>query len=697
MTFNQFKTLILSFLILSSVTLAQNEVSTTDKIKNKAITIDAQGAYYNQDFESAITLYRKVLENDKSNSFLLYRIGFCHMELNDLKEAVESFELVKPNQLKKKYFDFYYAYGQTLHKQGRYSSALAQYKLFEKNARSKDLKYYEVDRYIKQCTFALNAVKNPVSVQISNVGDFVNSAYNEYHPIVTLDGQSMYFTSRRSNEKNTDLLPDNQYYENIYVSKWNAAESTWDQAELVEGKLNSKADYSANTGVAPDGQSILVYKNVDENNKKFWKGVGSGDIMLSEIGNNDLWKRPKLIEGLNSEYYDGGACFSADGNRIYFISDRRGMMHGKSVGQKDIWYSDILEDGTWGKAQNLGDVVNTAYNEISVFIHPDGKTLFFSSEGHYDKSLGGYDLFKTELKDGVWSTPVNLGFPINTALDEKEFILSADGKTGWISAMKNIENKVDIFQIDLSFYDVISGKSDPLTIVKGAVIDGTTKIPVRCKITFTNNTSGIATEVSTDENGAYVIPLVSNAEYTVKVDKEAYVSFSNTLTLKLPEAAADSKKKRPKRLKRGEKEKAMTTVEIHKIMNNISLTPNNPLNIVSADLFKTQTVRFVVGNEGYVINEFSKDLLDRVAQQIASEPRITLTITAHFDDDNNDYDVSLVESTKLGKLVSEYIEAKGSTMVKVSIFHMGNNEPVADSDSPKGKVTNRRVELKFTL
>ncbi|MFT6717181.1 MAG: tetratricopeptide (TPR) repeat protein, partial [Saprospiraceae bacterium] len=466
MAFKQFKTLVLSFLILSTVAVAQNNTGTADKIKTKINIQEANNAFLNLAYEEAIMLYRKALENDKNNSFLLYRIGFSHMELNELTEAVESFELVKASQLKKKYFDFHYAYGLTLHKQGRYNSALTQYQLFVKSARAKDLKYYEVDRFIKQCNFALKAIENPVSVQITNVGDYINSPYSEYHPIVTLDGQSMYFTSRRGNEKNTELLPDNQYYENVYVSHWNNEEDAWNEATVVEGKMNSETDYSANTGVAPDGKSILVYKNVDENNKKFWKGVGSGDIMLSKLGKNGLWGRPKLIEGLNSEYYDGGACFSPDGNRIYFISDRRGMMHGKNVGAKDIWYSDIQEDGTWGKAVNLGPVVNTAYNEISVFMHPDGKTLFFSSEGHYDNSLGGYDVFKTELKDGVWSTPVNLGFPINTSLDEKEFILSADGKTGWISALKRVENKGDIFQIDLSFYDVITGQNDPLTIVK---------------------------------------------------------------------------------------------------------------------------------------------------------------------------------------------------------------------------------------
>lgn len=697
MTIKLFKTLFVSLLILSSGAFAQNNTGTGDKIKMKINTQEANSAFLNQDFEQAIMSYRKVLEQDKNNSFLLYRIGFCQMEMNDLDDAIASFEQVKASQLKKKYFDFYYAYGQTLHKQGKFNSALEQYKLFEKNARSKDLKYYEVDRFIKQCNFALMAIANPVSVQITSVGDYINSPYSDYHPFVTIDGQKMYFTSRRGNEKNTDLLDDRQYYENIYVSTWDTVEGAWGEAVLPEGRLNSKADYSANTGVSPDGNGILVYKNVDKTNKKFWSGVGSGDIMLSTKGTNGLWKRPKMVEGLNSEYYDGGACFSPDGNRIYFISDRRGLMHGKSVGQRDVWYSDIQEDGSWGKAINMGDSINTEYDERSVFIHPDGKTLFFSSEGHYSKSLGGYDVFKTEFKDGAWTSPVNLGFPINTALDEKEFVLSADGKTAWISAMKNAQNKVDIFQVDLSFYDVISGKSDPLTIVKGNVIDKTTKVAAPCKITFTNNATGISSEVSTDEDGKYLIPLISNTTYSVKVGKEDYVDFTGELTLALPVKAAATKRKRPKRKKRGEKEIGATTAEIHQTVHNISLVPKNPLKILNTDLFKKQTIRFVVGAQGQEINNFSKETLDRYAEQMLAEPRLSLNITAHFDDENDDYEVSMSESIQLGKLVSDYLIEKGASSDKVSVFPMGNNEPMSDSDTPKGRELNQRVELKFSL
>lgn len=695
MAFGKLRFLLLSFMIIAFCGTAQTGGGTADKVKNKINIQQANSAFMNMAYEEAITYYRKVQEKDPKNSFLNYRIGFCHLELKELDLAIESFELVKANQLKKKYFDFYYAYGRAFHLQGKFNSALTQYQLFEKNARKKDLKYYEVDRFIKQCTYALKGIETPVSVQIDNIGDYVNSAYDDYHPIVTIDGKSLFFTSRKRNDKNNELLGDNQYFENVYQSKWNEEDANWDEAEVIKGKINAKNEYTANTGVAPDGKKLLVYRNSKELNKKVLSPVGAGDILISKMGKNGLWGRPKVIEGINSEYYDGGACFSPDGNKIYFISDRRGLMHGKSVGQKDIWVSEIQEDKTWGKPINLGNVVNTDVNEISVFMHPNGKTLFFSSEGHYDKSYGGYDVFKTELqKDGTWSTPVNLGFPINTANNEKEFVLSADGKTGWISAQKQLDNKVDIFQIDLSFYDVITGQNDPLSIVKGTVKDASTEMTLPCKIKFTNNATNEVTEVSSNENGEYLTPIISNTTYTVSVAKEAYKNFSEQLSIALP---PKPRKKKKRRKKRGEKEKGVTTAEIHSIVFNFKLAPSNPLNIVSADLFKVQTVRFEQDSAGHVISDFSKDILNTCAKQLVSEPRIKLTVTAHFDDDNNDYDVSLGESAKLGKLVSDYLRARGASLENVEVFPMGNNEPMADTDTKKGKLINRRVELRFSL
>lgn len=683
--------------LLSAGHAGAQQASTADKIKDKITIKEANSAFLNEAYSYALDLYQKAAANDDRNSFLNYRIGFCLMKIQELDRAVEYFEKVSANQLKSKHLDFHYAYGMTLQKQGKYNSALEQYNLFVKNGRKKEITYYEPERFIKKCSYAIANVEKPVSVQMEPLGGNINSTYNDYHPLITVDGKRMFFTSRRSSNKNTDLLEDNQYFENMYMTTWNDTTGDWREAVLMEGRINAREEYTAGTGVSPDGQQILVYKNSEDLNKKILASVGSGDILISSLGKNGKWKSPKVPEGLNSDYYDGGACFSPDGKKIYFISSREGFLHGKNVGGRDIWVSELQEDDTWGKPTNLGPTVNSPYNEWSVFMHPNGKTLFFSSEGHDDKNFGGFDVYKTELKDGKWTTPVNLGFPINTAGDEKEFSLSADGLTGYVSAQKNLDDKYDIFEIDLSFYNVLTGENAPLSLVSGNVLDGSLKTPMPASIEFTNTANGEKTTIEANSAGKYVVPLESNTTYKVVASKKGYQTSTSTLALKLPEKPVLKKKKRRRRRKKGETEKGKLSYELHSVIHNVKLERENPLNIVHADLFETKTVRFDKTAEGYVINEISKSLLDNAAEQIMSEPRARLVVTAHFDDDNDNYEVSLGESAKLGKLVSDYLQSKGATLDNVEIYPRGNNEPMADSDTPQGKTINRRVELKFSL
>ena len=349
-----FRLFLLSFLLISQLSMGQDKLSAVDQIALQ----EGNSAFMNMAYEDAIDIYKGLENKDPNNDFLKYRIGFCYLELKEIDNAIKYFEQVNGRGLKKKYFDFYYAYGQALQRQGKYNTALENYNEFLKNGRSKDIKYYEVERFIKQCNYAIEAVKNPVSVQIGNMGDYINSDYDDFHPIVSLDGKMMVFTSRRSSDNNLEMLEDGQYFENVFYTTWNEENEDWNESAPIPGKLNSK-EYDANTGISPDGNSILVYKNSNELNKKTFSGVGSGDILISKKGKNGLWSASQVVEGINSTYFDGGACFSPDGNKIYFISDRQGMMYGDAQGAKDIWVSEIQADGTWGKPENLGETINT--------------------------------------------------------------------------------------------------------------------------------------------------------------------------------------------------------------------------------------------------------------------------------------------------------------------------------------------------
>ena len=276
------------------------------------------------------------------SSLLNSKLGFCYLYLGDYQDALDYFDAVSGEGLKAKDADYYFGHGLAYQKVGKYEEALVKYKEFQQKGRGKDLIYFGVDDKVLQCDFALIVKETPVSATLENLGDSVNSGFDDYHPSLSADGKTFIFTSRREDSKGGIQLDDGQYYEDVYESKWNGLEDDWGESKPVEGALNTE-EYDANCSVSPDGQSILVYRNVTSENKKIISPTGGGDIYLSKLGATGRWSAPKLVDGVNSTAMDAGACLSSDGSTMYFISNRSGVVGGRGAqGGKDIWVSTIM-------------------------------------------------------------------------------------------------------------------------------------------------------------------------------------------------------------------------------------------------------------------------------------------------------------------------------------------------------------------
>ncbi|MDO9185900.1 MAG: OmpA family protein [Bacteroidia bacterium] len=249
---------------------------------------------------------------------------------------------------------------------------------------------------------------------ITNLGLTVNTPYDEFSPIISSDGLVLIFTSTRPILKE-DIAKKNQGFENVYISYYNDMTWKWSEAKMLGETINQPGRNNSPIALSNDGQRMLLYR-----------GDPDGNIYESVL-NGEQWSEPvKLPEPINSSKHESTASISPDGRTIYFVSNRKG-----GQGKLDIWLSHQDNTGTWGKAENLGATINTDDNEEGVFIHPDGKTLYFSSMGH--NSSGGFDIFKSIFENGSWSTPVTLGNSINTPEDDLFFTLTADGKTGYYS------------------------------------------------------------------------------------------------------------------------------------------------------------------------------------------------------------------------------------------------------------------------
>jgi hypothetical protein len=266
---------------------------------------------------------------------------------------------------------------------------------------------------------------NPGLVKIENLGPKINSAGYDYAPLITSDESQLIFTSTRSQAESQKKKYAN--FEEIYLL-YNTADG-WTEPEKISRSVNRFYNDAA-AGLSPDGKYLVLFR-LDN----------GGDLYLSQAM-REKWSEPEwLPQPINSRYREPSASITNDGKRIYFSSDRP-----NGRGGLDIYYSDRLPDGSWGPAHNLGAAINTEGDEDAPFIHPDGQTLYFSSDGQ--GGLGGFDIFSSQLKDGRWQPPANMGYPINTSANEYELVVTGDKRHAYYSLdNKTGQGEGDIYRI----------------------------------------------------------------------------------------------------------------------------------------------------------------------------------------------------------------------------------------------------------
>ncbi len=426
-------------LLLILLCACMTDYSAQNKAKVALKMTQARQEFLKNNFWGALDLYRQADKANPGSATIAYRIGEVQYNLKHYKIAREYFE--KAKQLDRNVDEeLPLMLGYTYHRLAELDLAVEAYRDYRLSVTDEKAERVNVKDFIDQCLYAKEMMQAPVDVEINNLTLDVNSRFDDYAPSITADGKMMVFTSRRPSTSNVvDEAGDFKYFEDIYFCEWDEEESTWFSAERFDANVNSET-HDAVLSIAPDGKQLFVYKN----NTRM-----AGDIFQSDF-NGASWSIPQKLKGrINTSYFESSVSITADGNTMYFISERpTGMRHG------DIYRSQRSGTDSWGKPENLGDVINTYGDEKFVFIHPNGNTLFFASDGHL--TMGSYDIFRSELKDGKWTTPVNLGYPINTVNEESTFSMTADNKKLLISAeYEDGIGERDIYEIDVSNADIL--------------------------------------------------------------------------------------------------------------------------------------------------------------------------------------------------------------------------------------------------
>lgn len=512
-----------AFLHAATPAAAYFDLGPKDKVK---VELGKQKLYGGQ-YKAALNLFNEVLKDNAADGVVLYYSAECYYRLGDFEKASEALKKSKESANPKN--EVYYLLGMINLYDGKADEALTEFNTYKSKASTKEGLEQDVDVYIAQCNNAKKYKAAPVDVKVENAGNNINSQYDDATPSISADGRKLVFNSRRpeTTDAPVDIEGDGKFFQDIYISNWDTVNMKWTAAESVPGQVNTEGAHDACTGISPDGKEIFIYRN----NLNDPESRG-GDIFISKVSNNK-WKTPvSMGKPINTSYWEGGACISPDGKTLFFTSERKG-----GFGHSDIWMVKKKTKTEWDKPVNLGSDINTPYDEVGLFLSPDGKTLFFCSNG--PNSMGSHDIFRTVMVDGKWSKPVNLGYPINTERKDGPFVISADARKAYISSdRKGGLGESDIYVIDLMNYAVlepdfkVKGAANELSILKGMVRDGFEGKGMDAAEVIIKNESGEkVASTSTNENGEYFITLKGNAKYTIKVEKKGFTPLEEKIDL----------------------------------------------------------------------------------------------------------------------------------------------------------------------
>ena len=626
-------------------------------------------------YREARECYLKAYGYNPDNAGLNYMIGRCYLFTDNKFESIKYIE--KAYNLKPEVsYDIHLMLGMAYHQILEFDKAIEEYNYFINNLHPKYRQRYQsqIDLYIQQCKNGKLLAAEPRRVVINNLGKGVNSVYDEYGPILSFDGQELYFTSRRKySKKSQKSVLDDKYFEDAYYSELSG--DTWSRAKRLDKRITGSANTTnvAVIGLSPDKQKLYLYRGNDR----------SGDLYVSTF-KKGMWSRPKSLSKFNSKYSEVSICVSSDESTLYFISGNTK----KGYGGTDIYISKKNNQGKWGKPENAGNVINTFFDELGISLGPNDSILYFSSKGH--NSMGGYDVFQSSLSDvGLWSKPQNLGYPINTPNDDVFYVLAPDGKTAYYSSNRESGlGGMDIYKIiylgaekgmisgdvdnllagamkpydNIYFSPVKKLAVDTTILMRGFINDSENQLPVIAKIELIDRERSmvIATAIS-DSTGNYSVKLPETKMYGVEIIAKGYLLYLDMVDLS-----------------------QRTYDEV--VVKNFLL---DRVEVGAKVILKN--IYFEFGKSTLKPESYAG--LDNVVKLLQSNETIRIEISGHTDNIG-----SLKTNTKLSadraKAVVDYLVQKGIAPARLEYKGYAFSQPIAPNTTEEGRAQNRRVEFK---
>ena len=607
-------------------------------------------------FGQAEKILEEALALDPNDAGVNMAMGRCQLNGPQRHRAVEYLLQAHKADASIPHVTFMAAYALQLNARWKEAIALYEEHLLSFPEADMDPMFNLADKHIIECRNGVLAMGSPATARVSNLGDGINSSFADYGPLINADGTAMYFTSRRpvtAEDKINKVTAD--HYEDIYSST--NSNGLWTSAQRMITPINTPQN-DACVGLSNDGRTMVIYR--DEK--------GGGDLYESKR-ENGIWSEPVAFgPNINTGSHESSACYSFDHQWLYFVSDR----DDDNLGGQDIFrspWNDALKQ--WGSPENLGPSVNTEFDEDGIFVHPDGRTIYFSSKGH--NSIGGYDIFQSRLENNAWSTPVNLGWPINSPDDDLFFVRTADGSQGFFSSYRpGGSGEDDLYMVQFKNGDetvsanggaMPAGEASGTIMLKGKItsearINGLSAIIEMVDLQTAKHVLDVTTDGST---GDFLLAIPAGRDYAMYVKAEGYLPHSKNVSI-------------PKGMQPND---MSLDIILEPMVAGNKVTLHNIFFETNSAILEQQSLPEL--NQLYYLLEMHHDL--------------RLMIEGHTDNTGTTA-LNADLSAERAASVRDHLMKRGIKADRLEAVGSGDSKPLAPNTNSANRAKNRRTEIK---
>lgn len=586
--------------------------------------------------DAALDLLNQAIAADSDDLLARFQRGILLEEFKkDYKAALEEFNIIKEKNdtfsllVRRHIADCFF-------RLQNYRAAYQMYQAYLEQPGVILSKNKDITLKMINCNFVEANMNFKKNIQLVNLGDGVNTEEMEYFPSLSADETQIYFTRKKDNSLTTD--------EDIYVS--NFTDNKYQPAIPVNGPINTDENEGAHT-IAPGGKFLLFTAC---NRKNEFYNTNSCDLYISKLNQNTWGKPNNMGTAINTSAWESQPSISADSKTLFFASNRPG-----GYGGLDIWYTKMNDKGQFEEPVNAGPMVNTAWDEDKPFLHPDGQTIYFVSNGH--AGFGGKDIYKTKLIGSIWLTPYNLGQPINSPDDENGIFVNAFGNKGFISAVRpEGKGNSDIYMFELP-QDI---QPTPVSYVKGKVTNLIGKPQASIGKFIDLSSQEVYTSFNTDSStGEFMVCLPVGRDYSLNITSKGHLFYS----------------------------------EIYKLKNELGKAL--PLHAKLSPIEKGSKIE--LKNVFFETNLFniqpeSAAELNEVVKFLQNNPQVSLEIGGHTDNVGKESDNKMLSENR-AKSVMNFIVKAGIDETRLRAVGYGSSKQIESNKEAEGRAKNRRTEI----